>query len=162
MGVQSQSARLVSASYSATAKAWRQHSCGSICIALPFPSSVKISSVDRDSGVIDVLGADLADGTPIFDIKPYIEYADCHVGIRSGFTDYNAWGKLRVEFSPDVEALFPARELDALRELLAEDPRPQYHDDPDRIYGLLFHGYNVRFSVCGETLHVIEISNAPH
>jgi len=125
-------------------------------------SSVKISSVDRDSGVIDVLGADLADGTPIFDIKPYIEYADCHVGIRSGFTDYNAWGKLRVEFSPDVEALFPARELDALRELLAEDPRPQYHDDPDRIYGLLFHGYNVRFSVCGETLHVIEISNAPH
>lgn len=125
-------------------------------------SSVKISSVDRDSGVIDVLGADLADGTPIFDIKPYIEYADCHVGIRSGFTDYNAWGKLRVEFSPDVEAFFPARELDALRELLAEDPRPQYHDDPDRIYGLLFHGYNVRFSVCGETLHVIEISNAPH
>lgn len=125
-------------------------------------SSVKISSVDCASGIIDVLGADLADGTPIFDIKPYIEYADSHAGIRSGFTDCNGWSKLGVEFPPDAGTLFQARELDALRELLAEDPRPQYHDDPDRIYGLLFRGCDVRFSVCGETLRVIEISNAPH
>ncbi len=120
-------------------------------------SSVRMTSVDPASGVISVLGADLADGTPIYDIKPYIEYADSHVGVRNGFTDRHGWTRLAVSFPERVEEMFPTPDLEALRELLSEDPRPQYQDDPDRVYGLIFRGLDVRFRVCGNTLVVVEI-----
>lgn len=120
-------------------------------------SSVRISSVDYDSGVIEVLGADLADGTPIYDIKPYVEYADSHGGIRSGFADSRSWSTLKVEFPERAELIFSSSELEALRELLAEDPRPQYHDDPERIYGLSYLGRDIRFRVDGGSLTVTEI-----
>ncbi len=120
-------------------------------------SSVRISSVDYDSGVIEVLGADLADGTPIYDIKPYVEYADSHEGIRSGFADSRSWSTLKVEFPERAELIFSSSELEALRELLAEDPRPQYHDDPERIYGLSYLGRDIRFRVDGGSLTVTEI-----
>ncbi len=120
-------------------------------------SSVRISSVDYDSGVIEVLGADLADGTPIYDIKPYVEYADSHEGIRSGFADSRSWSTLKVEFPARAELIFSSSELEALRELLAEDPRPQYHDDPERIYGLSYLGRDIRFRVDGGSLTVTEI-----
>ncbi len=120
-------------------------------------SSVRISSVDYDSGVIEVLGADLADGTPIYDIKPYVEYADSHEGVRSGFADSRSWSTLKVEFPARAELIFSSSELEALRELLAEDPRPQYHDDPERIYGLSYLGRDIRFRVDGGSLTVTEI-----
>lgn len=120
-------------------------------------SSVRMTSVDPASGVISVLGADLADGTPIYDIKPYIEYADSHVGVRNGFTDRHGWTRLAVSFPERVEEMFPTPDLEALRDLLSEDPRPQYQDDPDRVYGLIFRGLDVRFRVCGNTLVVVEI-----
>ena len=120
-------------------------------------SSVRMTSVDPASGVISVLGADLADGTPIYDIKPYIEYADSHVGVRNGFTDRQGWTRLAVSFPERVEEMFPTPDLEALRDLLSEDPRPQYQDDPDRVYGLIFRGLDVRFRVCGNTLVVVEI-----
>ena len=120
-------------------------------------SSVRISSVDYDSGVIEVLGADLADGTPIYDIKPYVEYADSHEGVRSGFTDSRSWNTLKVAFPERAELIFSSSELEALRELLAEDPRPQYHDDPHRVYGLSYLGRDIRFRVDGWRLTVTEI-----
>ena len=127
-------------------------------------SSVKIAGIDAGRGVIRVLGADLADGTPIYDIKPYVPYADSHPDARGGFTDSAAWQPLEVVFECDVPAKWQAGDesgaahpVDALREILSQDPRPQYQDDPEREYGLLFEGRNVRFRVKGETLTVFSI-----
>lgn len=123
-------------------------------------SSVKIDKVDSVSGVVYVLGADLADGTPVYDIKPYIEYADSHRDVRSGFTDIHGWKRLEVEIPEGVASMFSASELDALGELLSEDPRPRYQEDPERVYGLLYCGYDIRFSVREGTLTVTEIKSA--
>ena len=120
-------------------------------------SSVRIESIDFEKGVISVLGADLADGTPIFDIKPYIEYADSHPSVRSGFTDSSEWQRLEVTVPDVLAGEFEPGQLKALRELLAEDPRPQYQDDPQRLYGLKFEGRDVRFRVDGTSLEVVEI-----
>ncbi len=120
-------------------------------------SSVRLQSVDYDAGILDVLGADLADGTPIYDIKPYIGYADSHEGVRCGFTDARSWNRLKVEFPEGADGIFSPSELEALRELLSEDPRPQYHDDPARIYGLSYLGRDIRFRVDAECLFVTEI-----
>ena len=127
-------------------------------------SSVKIAGIDAGRGVIRVLGADLADGTPIYDIKPYVPYADSHPDARGGFTDSAAWQPLEVVFECDVPADWQAggesgavHPIDALREILSQDPRPQYQDDPEREYGFLFEGRNVRFRVKGETLTVFSI-----
>ncbi len=120
-------------------------------------SSVRIESIDFEKGIISVLGADLADGTPIFDIKPYIEYADSHPSVRSGFTDSSEWQRLEVTVPEDLAGEFGPGQLKALRELLAEDPRPRYQDDPQRLYGLQFEGRDVRFRVDGTSLTVVEI-----
>ena len=116
-------------------------------------SSVKIAGIDAGRGVIRVLGADLADGTPIYDIKPYVPYADSHPGARGGFTDSTAWQPLEVVFDGPV----PEINLEALREILSQDPRPQYQDDPERIYGLLYAGKNVRFRISDGILTVLSI-----
>ena len=111
-----------------------------------------------DSGaVIHVAGADLMDGTPIYDIKPYIEYTDAHAGVRSGFVDEREWGTLQVVFPAEYEAFFSSQDLKALLKVLALDPRPQYHDAPDRVYGMPFAGYDVRFTVAGGVLQVVEV-----
>jgi tRNA (adenine37-N6)-methyltransferase len=120
-------------------------------------SSVHIESINFEKGIISVLGADLADGTPIFDIKPYIEYADSHPSVRSGFTDGSEWRRLEVELPDTLAGQFSHGQLEALRELLAEDPRPRYQDDPERVYGLKFEGCDVRFKVSGNILTVVEI-----
>ncbi len=120
-------------------------------------SSVRIESIDFEKGIISVLGADLADGTPIFDIKPYIEYADSHPSVRSGFTDSSEWRRLEVMIPDALSGEFEPARMTALRELLAEDPRPRYQDDPQRLYGLKFQGRDVRFKVCGNILEVVEI-----
>jgi tRNA-Thr(GGU) m(6)t(6)A37 methyltransferase TsaA len=127
-------------------------------------SSVRLESIDfeaKDSDgrpigpVINVLGADLMDGTPIYDIKPYIEYADSHPGVRSGFVDTSTWEPLQVEFPVGAEKTIP--DLDTLREVLSLDPRPSYQDDPSREYGMSFGGREVRFKVSGSLLTVISI-----
>lgn len=110
-------------------------------------SSVRIESVDPQHGIINVLGADLADGTPIYDIKPYVTYTDSHEGAASGFVDSNSWESLNVEIPEGLAAQFSAEELEALRQILAEDPRPRYHDSAEKKYGLLFAGRTVKFKV---------------
>ena len=120
-------------------------------------SSVRIERVDAAAGEIHVLGADLADGTPIYDIKPYVEYADSHRGVRSGFVDGKAWRPLEVVLPREAFPQLDADSIDGLLEILAQDPRPQYQDDPERIYGLLYEGRNIRFRVADDILTVVDV-----
>ena len=120
-------------------------------------SSVRIERVDAAAGEIHVLGADLADGTPIYDIKPYVEYADSHRGVRSGFVDEHAWQRLEVVLPRAVFPKLDPDSVDGLLEILAQDPRPQYQDDPERIYGLQYGDRNVRFKVADGVLTVVQI-----
>ena len=111
-------------------------------------SSVRIADVDlnaSDGPVIHVLGADLMDGTPIYDIKPYVTYADSHPEARSGFVDSRATRRLNVIITDKLAAPFSADELSALRKVLELDPRPQYHSNPEKVYGMAFAGKDVRF-----------------
>lgn len=113
-------------------------------------SCVRIDRVEltaHEGPVIHVWGADLMDGTPIYDVKPYVAYADAHPDTRSGFVDEHEWQPLQVEIPADVAALFTADELQALREVLAQDPRPRFHTDPQRLYGMPFAGRDVKFCV---------------
>ena len=121
-------------------------------------SCVHINKVELngDEGpIIHVTGADLMDGTPIYDINPYVTYADSHPEARSGFVDEREWQPLKVEIPDHVARLFDADELQGLQEVLAQDPRPQYHDDPQRIYGMPFGGHDVKFRVDGDTVYVV-------
>ena len=104
--------------------------------------------------VLLVLGADLMDGTPIYDIKPYIPYADAHPDARGGFTDNNDWQPLEVIIPEEIANTFSPTELSSLRGVLSQDPRPQYHNDPNRIYGMPFAGRDVKFKVNGNILTV--------
>ncbi len=121
-------------------------------------SCVRIKTVmpsTEQGPVIHVEGADLMDGTPIFDIKPYVAYADAHGDARSGFVDTTAWQSLQVEIPESVAALFKPAELQGLRAALAQDPRPQYHHDPTRIYGMPYAGHDIKFRVANGILTVI-------
>ena len=101
-----------------------------------------------------VSGADLLDGTPIYDIKPYLPYADCRPEATGGFAANAPEAKLRVEFPAELLQAVPADKRDALIGVLSQDPRPSYHDDPERVYGMSFGGLEVRFSVDGDALTV--------
>ncbi len=122
-------------------------------------SSVEIERIEHHptlGPIIHVLGADLIDGTPIIDIKPYIAYTDAHPEARGGFTDTRQWQQLEVVIPPAVEALFSPQQLETLRDVLAQDPRPHYHDDPEKVYGMLFAGHDLHFTVAGTRLTVLE------
>lgn len=126
-------------------------------------SCVKIISIEqtRDAGaVIHVAGADLMDGTPIFDIKPYIPYSDSHPEATGGFTDYAEDFLLQVSCSSALIQQIPVEKRDALIGVLSHDPRPSYQKDADRIYGLEFSGFNIRFFVKNKVLTVIQIDPA--
>ena len=121
-------------------------------------SSVRIQRIELDSTsgpVIHVLGADLMDGTPIYDIKPYIVYADCHPDARSGFVDSRSWPKLEVVIPEEIAKNYQPERLSVLRKILELDPRPHYQNDPHRIYGMPFDGTDVRFFVENGVLTVI-------
>lgn len=124
-------------------------------------SCVKLDSIELntpDGPVLHVSGPDLMDGTPIYDIKPYIPYTDCISDATSGFTDTVAMHKLNVVIPQQLEAKTKPETLGALRAILAEDPRPRYQDDPDREYGFDFDGYSVKFRVSdADTLIVTDI-----
>lgn len=133
----------------ATRSPFRPNPLGLSCVRLD-----RIEWDTPDGPVIHVLGADLMDGTPIYDIKPYIRYADSHPDARSGFTDEVAWEPLDILFPEQTP--FEPEELDILRDILAQDPRPPFHDDPEKTYGMAFAGYDVRFRVNGQILTVLE------
>lgn len=121
-------------------------------------SSVQLERIEWETNegpVIHVLGADLMDGTPIFDIKPYIAYADCHVGARSGFVDRTSITRLEVHIPESFQSIFPPENLQTLYEVLALDPRPHYQDDPHKVYGMPFMGRDVRFTVSSEGLLLV-------
>ena len=123
-------------------------------------SSVKIIGLEHTAQfgtVIRVAGADLMDGTPIFDIKPYIPYCDSHPDAAGGFTDTVSDFTVKVDIDPDLLANFPESKRNALIELLSHDPRPTYQSDPNRVYGLAFSGHNIQFTVSNSTLHVLNI-----
>ena len=129
----------------------------------PFrPNAVGLSSVRLEhieyhpelGPILHVAGADLMDGTPIFDIKPYLPSADCHPDAAGGFTDQVARETLDVEIPEDIRDLIPSEKLAALTGVLAQDPRPSYQHDPERIYGMAFGGLDVKFSVDGRVLTV--------
>ncbi len=121
---------------------------------------VYINNVEIDEAlgpVINVSGADLMDSTPIYDVKPYVRYADCHPDARSGFVDTNEWTELQVEIPVSLASLFSDEEQKGLHEVLALDPRPRYHDNAERVYGMSFSGHDVRFRVVGNCLKVVEV-----
>ena len=121
-------------------------------------SSVKIESIEWESAqgpVIHVLGADLMDGTPIYDIKPYVVYADSHADARSGFVDRRQWPKLEVVIPDSLRAVFSKEQLDALRHTLELDPRPHYQNDPQKVYGMPFEGRDIHFRVNDGVLTVL-------
>lgn len=122
-------------------------------------SSVRVESVDMetaDGPVVRVLGADLMDGTPIYDIKPYVAYADCHDNVRCGFVDRSVNRRLNVEMPADIAQLFDDNSLMSLRKVLELDPRPRYQHDSGKTYGMPFAGYDIHFRVDGDTLIVVD------
>ena len=123
-------------------------------------SCVRLEGVDLDGTlgpVLHVSGADLMDGTPIYDIKPYVPYADARPEARGGFVDQVARRRLEVDCPPDLLERAPEEKRAALLGVLAEDPRPAYQGDPDRVYGMAFAGLEVRFTVAGERLTVLSL-----
>ena len=124
-------------------------------------SCVKLLGVEKtgEGLVLKVAGADLMNGTPIYDIKPYLPYADCHPEATGRFTDRTEKRTLEVEIPEEYATRIPQQELEALKAVLREDPRPAYQDDPERVYAFEFGGRNVRFRVEGKKLYVITIHN---
>ena len=123
-------------------------------------SSVKLAGIEHSAEygtVLKILGADLMNGTPILDIKPYIPYADSHPDAIGGFASAPAGETLEVVIPPELQKQIPENRREALRGVLAQDPRPHYQDDPERIYGFGFAGLEVKFSVNGTCLTVKDI-----
>ena len=135
----------------ATRSPFRPNSLGLSC--------VRIDHIEQHptlGPVIHVLGADLMDGTPIYDVKPYVAYADAHPEARSGFVDQTVWEPLKVMIPEALAAKIPSDYLGALKATLEHDPRPRYHDDPERVYGMPFLNFDVRFKVQGKVLTVVD------
>lgn len=123
-------------------------------------SCVKIESIvleGENAPYIVVSGADLMDGTPIVDIKPYLPYADSIPDAKGGFAANVDGNRLSVELQESLLVKIDPEKRDALCEVLAQDPRPHYHDDPERIYGLAFAGKNIKFKVNGDKLTVVSV-----
>lgn len=122
-------------------------------------SSVKLEKVEfTELGpILHVAGIDLRDGTPIYDIKPYLAYVDSHPEARGGFADDVKDYESEVEFPKELLERFPREKQRAIIEVLKQDPRPAYHNDPDRVYGVPFAGFDVRFQVENEKLTVVEV-----
>lgn len=117
----------------------------------------RVSLDEPDGPVLYVRGADMVSGTPIFDIKPYLAYADSYPDASGGFTGGDAGERLTVDFPPELLARFDSGERQGLLSALAADPRPRYQDDPERVYGMRYDGRNVRFTVRDGTVLVTEV-----
>lgn len=137
----------------ATRSPFRPNSIGLSCVKI-----IGVEDTASNGTVIHVSGADLLDGTPILDIKPYIPYADSHPDAVGGFTDTADDFILEVDFPAELIEKIPQNKRDALIGVLSHDPRPSYQNNSDRVYGLTFAGYNIRFRVDNGKLTVTEIS----
>ena len=116
-----------------------------------------VSLDEADSPVLYVRGADMVSGTPIFDIKPYLAYADSYPDAAGGFTGGDAGEMLAVDFPPELLAQFDSGERHGLLSALGADPRPRYQEDSERVYGMRYAGKNVRFTVSDGVVHVVEV-----
>ena len=128
---------------------FRPNPIGLSCVKLE-----QVLSTEREGVVLMVSGVDLLDGTPIFDIKPYIPFGDCHPEANGSYADEFASHRLSVSFPPELLALLPEEKRRAAVDCLAEDPRPSYQNDQNRIYGMKFAGFDIKFSVDGGELTV--------
>lgn len=126
-------------------------------------SSVRIADIQiatPDGPVIEVIGADLMDGTPIYDIKPYLPEFDSHPEAKAGFVNSNEWQPLEVKFLPTADiSRFTPTDVNTITQLLSQDPRPHYHSSPDRLYGMTYKGYDIRFRVEGGKVIVEKIES---
>ena len=122
-------------------------------------SSVRLLGVEDspEGKTLRIAGADLMDGTPILDIKPYLPFTDSHPDAKGGFSDQVAGDKLAVETAPGLSDKLPSEKWKALLHILAQDPRPSYQDDPGRVYGMAFAGKEVYFTVDGKTARLVDI-----
>ena len=135
----------------ATRSPFRPNNLGLSCVQL-------LGTEQTSEGtVIHVAGADLMDGTPIFDIKPYIPYSDCHPDALGGFTSTAGDFLLKVDFPEDLLKQLPEGKQEAAQAVLSHDPRPSYQRDPERVYGLPFAGFDIRFTVKDDTLTVQQV-----
>ena len=136
----------------ATRAPYRPNPIGLSCVRL-----IEIQKNTPQGPVLILSGADLMNGTPVFDIKPYAPYADGHPEATGGFTEQNDDFQLKVDFPPALLAQIPRQSREALLGILAQDPRPAYQHDPLRTYGVSFGGYNIRFRVQDKCLAVCQV-----
>ena len=137
----------------ATRSPFRPNPVGLSCVKLE-----KVALDELDSPVLYIEGADLMNGTPIFDIKPYIPYADCHPEATGSFTEYSKDHHLNVEFPQELLERIPGESREALIAVLADDPRPAYQNDPERSYGMPFGEKDIHFRVDGDILRVYNVT----
>ncbi len=136
----------------ATRSPFRPNPLGLSCVKLD-----GIEAADESGTILHISGADLMDGTPIFDIKPYLPYVDSHPDALGGFGSARKDYQLEVECPPQCLEQIPEQYRDSLMAVLAQDPRPSYQEDPERIYGMKYAGMNVKFYVEKGTLHICKI-----
>ena len=136
----------------ATRSPFRPNSLGLSCVRL-----IGVEQTANEGTVVHVAGADLMDGTPIFDIKPYVPYSDCHPDALGGFTDTAGDFLLKVDFPENLLSQIPKDKQKAAIGVLSHDPRPSYQRDPDRVYGLPFAGFDIRFTVDENKLTVVDV-----
>lgn len=136
----------------ATRSPFRPNSLGLSCVRL-----LGVEHTQEFGTVLHVGGADLMDGTPIFDVKPYVPYADSHPDAKGGFTDGAGEYLLQVDFPQTLLEKLPEEKRSAAVGVLSHDPRPSYQRKPGRIYGLNFAGWDIRFTVDGDILTVVDI-----
>ncbi len=140
----------------ATRSPYRPNSLGLSCVKLD-----KVEFDDVLGPVLHVSGADLMNGTPIFDIKPYLPFTDCRPEAESGFSPNSEDCSLEVECPDELLKIIPTDKQKTVLSLLRLDPRPQYHDNPERVYGMSFAGFDIRFRVNSKKLTVCEIITLP-
>ena len=133
----------------ATRAPFRPNNIGLSCVKLD-----RVEQDEKDGPVLWVAGVDLLDGTPIYDIKPYIPLTDCHPEASEGYTRETKIHELKVEFPEELLNQYPEEKRQAVLGILAQDPRPTYFQDPERVYGVSFAGFDVKFRVDGDLLIV--------
>lgn len=136
----------------ATRSPFRPNPIGLSCVRL-----LRYEKAGKEGPVLHVAGADLMDGTPIYDIKPYLPYADCHPEALSGFAGTVGDYRLNVEIPEELEMVLSQEKIETIKAILAQDPRPSYQNDKNRRYGMAFGGYDIRFMVDGKNLKVCEV-----
>lgn len=136
----------------ATRSPFRPNPIGLSCVRL-----VEVREEKGSGTVLLVAGADLMDGTPVYDVKPYLAYTDSHPDARGGFSDKVREHRLNVHFPVELQKILKGEDIPAVCGILAGDPRPAYQHDEERVYGVEYAGYNIRFRVAGSELTVCEV-----